>query len=51
MPTLVAVLSAIPGVYLGSRLSHHLPVKTLRFALAVVIAGVAVQMLYRAFTS
>lgn len=43
--TLVAVLFAIPGAMLGSMLSHRLPTKTLRLALAVMIAGVAVQII------
>lgn len=50
LPTLVAAASAIPGVYIGSNLSHRLPTKTLRLILALIIAGVGVQMLYRAFT-
>ena len=51
LPTLVAAVSAIPGVYLGSNLSHRLPTKLLRFALALIIAGIGVQMLYRVLTS
>jgi uncharacterized membrane protein YfcA len=46
LSTLVAVVSTIPGVYLGSKLSYRLPTKTLR-----LIAGVGVQMLYRVLTS
>jgi hypothetical protein len=49
LPTLIAAASAIPGVYLGSKLSHRLPTRTLRVALAVIIASVGVQMLYLAF--
>jgi uncharacterized membrane protein YfcA len=45
--TVVAVIAAIPGVYIGSKLSHFLPTKILRWALAVIIAGVGVQMLWK----
>ncbi len=51
LPTLIAMVSAIPGVYIGSNLSHRLSIKILRLALAIIIAGVGVQMLYRAFIS
>jgi uncharacterized membrane protein YfcA len=51
VPTLVAVVSSVPGVYLGSTFSHRLPTRILRLALAVIIAGVGIQMMYRALAS
>lgn len=45
--TSVAILSSIPGVYLGTFMSHKLKAKTLRFALAILVAGVGVQMIYK----
>lgn len=42
--TMVAILAALPGVYLGSNYSHQLNTKILRMALAVVIAAVGIQM-------
>ncbi|HTK81126.1 MAG TPA: sulfite exporter TauE/SafE family protein [Bacteroidota bacterium] len=51
LPTAVAVASSIPGVLLGSSLSHRLPTKQLRLVLGLLIGAVAAQMLYRALTS
>ncbi len=45
--TVVAIIAAIPGSYIGSKLSHFLPAKILRWALAVIIAGVGVQMVWK----
>ncbi len=44
--TAVAVLAALPGSFLGSRLSYRLRARTLRIALAVIIGGVGINMLW-----
>lgn len=46
-PTLAAIVGSLPGVVLGSMFSHRLHVKTLRWALAVFIGAVGIQMGYR----
>ena len=38
-------LGALPGIWLGRRLIHRLPEKWLRYALAVILAGVATQLI------
>lgn len=45
--TVVAVVSALPGVFIGSALSHKTRTKTLRRALAVLIGAVGLHMCYR----
>lgn len=46
MLSLIAVLASLPGVYLGSQVSHRLKIRTLRWILAILIAAVGVQMWY-----
>ena len=47
MPTAVAVLSSLPGVYLGSLLSHRIPTRTLRWALAMFIGAVGLHISFK----
>ncbi len=47
--TAAAVAGSVPGVLLGSILSHRFQTKTLRRALAVFIGLVGVEMCYRIF--
>ncbi|HEX2865420.1 MAG TPA: sulfite exporter TauE/SafE family protein [Ignavibacteriales bacterium] len=44
--TLSAVLASLPGVYMGSYISHLLKSRTLRLILAVLIGAVGLQMGY-----
>lgn len=44
--TLSAVLASLPGVYLGTYISHLLKSRTLRLILAVLIGAVGLQMGY-----
>lgn len=46
-PTIAAVVGSLPGVALGSIFSHRLHATTLRWALAVFIGAVGIQMGYR----
>ena len=48
--TLYAVLGSIAGVYIGSNLSYKFKPKFLRISLAVLIIGIAVEMLYKFFS-
>jgi uncharacterized membrane protein YfcA len=43
-PAIAAIIGSLPGVALGSMLSHRLRARTLRWALAVFIGAVGVQM-------
>ena len=45
--TVVAVISSVPGVYLGSKISHHVSTQTLRRALALLISAVGAMMVWR----
>ena len=45
--TLYAVLGSLAGVSIGSNLSHKIHPKLLRYSLAVIIAGIAVQMFFK----
>ncbi len=45
--TLYAVLGSLVGVSIGSNLSHKIHPKLLRYSLAVIIAGIAVQMFFK----
>lgn len=47
LPTTIAVLSSLPGVYLGSKFSHRIQTRTLRWALSLLISIVGIQMLYK----
>jgi uncharacterized membrane protein YfcA len=44
LETLVAVTAAVPGTYLGSRVSFACSTRALRFMLAAVIVAVGVGM-------
>lgn len=46
-PTIAAIVGSLPGVALGSMFSHRLHTRTLRWALAVFIGAVGIQMGYR----
>jgi uncharacterized protein len=45
--TLVAAAASIPGVILGSMFSHQIKAKTLRIAIALLIAMVGLEMWYQ----
>lgn len=47
LETAIGVAAALPGVYLGSRLSHLCSPHALRWAIAAVILGVGAQMWYQ----
>ncbi|HEX2668235.1 MAG TPA: sulfite exporter TauE/SafE family protein [Gammaproteobacteria bacterium] len=52
VPPLVAgpvVLGVLAGAYLGGHAVHHLPARLLRRVFAVVLMGVALEMLYKGF--
>ena len=46
-PTIAAIIGSLPGVAIGSMFSHRLHARTLRWALAVFIGAVGIQMGYR----
>lgn len=46
MLSFAAIIASLPGVYLGTRLSHILKSKTLRLILAILIGAVGLQMGY-----
>ena len=45
--TFYAVLGSLVGVYIGSNLSHKIQPKLLRYSLAVIIAGIAIEMFFK----
>ena len=45
--TLYAVLGSLVGVTIGSNLSHKIQPKFLRYSLALIIAGIAIEMLLK----
>lgn len=45
--TVVAIAASLPGAYWGSKVSHLLETRTLRWVLAIFISGVGIQMWYR----
>jgi uncharacterized membrane protein YfcA len=47
--TLLAIVFSLPGVYLGTYLSHSLKSRTLRLILAMLIGGVGLQMGFSIF--
>lgn len=44
--TIPAILASLPGVYLGTKISHALKSRTLRLILAILIGAVGLQMGY-----
>lgn len=47
IPTVAATIGALPGMWLGVKISHRLHVKQLRRMLALIIAAIGVYMLAR----
>lgn len=47
IPTAAAIIGALPGMWLGARISYRLHITHLRRILAAIIAAIGVGMLIR----